>query len=75
MSMTRLNSQSHSPSNRRAACAYSARVLDVLVPEVVLNQPQVRHLAQVGKVIAARVAQHVWPHVAELGTVPASRMM
>ena len=29
------------------------------MPEIVLDEPEVRHLAQVREVIAARVAQHV----------------
>ncbi len=37
------------------------------MPEIVLDEPEVGHLAQVGDVIAARVAQHVRPHVTELG--------
>ena len=34
--------------------------------EVVLDEPEVGHLAQVGEVVTARVAQHVGPHVTEL---------
>ena len=33
--------------------------------EIVLDQPQVGHLGAVGKVVAAGVAQHVRPHVAQ----------
>jgi hypothetical protein len=49
-----------------AGARVTCRVPDVLVPEVVLDQAQVGHLGAIGKVIAARVTQHVRPHVTEL---------
>jgi hypothetical protein len=52
-----------------AGARVARRVLDVLVSEVVLYQPEVRHVGAVGKVIAAGVPQHVWPDVAELGAL------
>jgi hypothetical protein len=56
--------QSFKPPRRGSRV--TRRVLDVLVAEVVLDQTQIRHLAQVGEMIPATVPKHVRPHMAEL---------